>query len=666
MDISGDATDPKQNLKASDSGERSEMVKRGAVTENPFFKKHGAAKAKRRASSSRLQLADDWGIALDKSARDALAVTRNEMEQLRISDGNEHSTAATKSSLSFPRRRSTQILELKFEIIGSLSAEKKGFTLRIAKNLLTSDLLMLVADKIETPANHLSLLHGDRALLLHQTVKDNGVGIGTNPKSKVVQVQRANEKWFAPKHSVVRPLRDNPDYDKVIRDFTKKTLDRARQSVKRLNDASTKMRDDEEAEKPAARDVDDNMLFLVLDELCSKQGRELLLYDDTDAKQQKAIASSRRDLPRSRDVGLLDDTDHSFMLQELFAKENENIDDIMVTFESTEGIVKGPASGKDFDKMNQTEKKNLEDAFRELLQTAFKDGTIKCDSLAHFDDTYFRSLPLTIKAGSVKFTFSAKGWTKMMKQQVVKLANWFYTKFPRTFQTVKIHPLFRQLKLNINTFDARGDQCKGFDGLDWEIGPTGNKRTYFQPNGELKWRRWGLNVLGKFPDGDGWLRPFQDEKNWWRAYHGTDTNGVKGIASGAGKPKAFRPSSGGKLGPGVYVSPHLEYCTFRYSQVVTLKHSSGKDARRIVVIFQCAVNPSGLLKEGWPMGSGTGSKKLDDYVKTRYKGQNSEWTFKSEDVRPYGILMCNVDFLEDTYPGAKVGGWKTKTDVEYS
>ena len=75
-------------------------------------------------------------------------------------------------------------------------------------------------------------------------------------------------------------------------------------------------------------------------------------------------------------------------------------------------------------------------------------------------------------------------------------------------KSLKVHPLL---------FRPKG--CKTFDhGGTFQIGPTGTEKTYKQPTG---WTRYGLKVLGKYPDGDRWSAPFMDDKNWYRVYHGT-------------------------------------------------------------------------------------------------------------------------------------------------
>ena len=123
--------------------------------------------------------------------------------------------------------------------------------------------------------------------------------------------------------------------------------------------------------------------------------------------------------------------------------------------------------------------------------------------------------------GSWNFKSLAKGWTKLMKDKLVEAAAWFFTHFQKNGVAIKTHPLFTDAHIDIARFDPTGDKDES-EGLDWEVGPAGDKEMYFQPATDQMWRRFGLAVLGKFANGDAWLHPFQDPGNWWRAYHGTD------------------------------------------------------------------------------------------------------------------------------------------------
>jgi hypothetical protein len=212
--------------------------------------------------------------------------------------------------------------------------------------------------------------------------------------------------------------------------------------------------------------------------------------------------------------------------------------------------------------------------------------------------------------------------------------------------TVAVHPLFTTCHIDINIFDPLGNKSN-FTGTNFEVGPSGNKKTYYQPAGNQQWARFGLKVLGKFSDGDKWLHPFQDQGNWWRAYHGTDRNRFRDIARAAPvDPEAIHPRRT-TLGTGVNVSPHLEYAATNSSKVCQISGVS------YVVVFQCCVKPGELRREGYP-----GDRRSDHpaalrrIFESRYSDQTSEWLFESQHVRPYGVLIGRVDTLNPLYGGA--------------
>lgn len=126
--------------------------------------------------------------------------------------------------------------------------------------------------------------------------------------------------------------------------------------------------------------------------------------------------------------------------------------------------------------------------------------------------------------------------------------------------------------------------------------------------------RYGLKVLGKYPDGDSWLHPFRNKDNWWRGFHGTNMS--KAIAD-----EGFKASTGGKLGPGVYVSPFLAYACGYSRGGISVETTSGK--KRFDIVLQLAVRPNSVMREGYP----------------NQDGENQEWTANPKDVRPYGLLI---------------------------
>jgi hypothetical protein len=164
-------------------------------------------------------------------------------------------------------------------------------------------------------------------------------------------------------------------------------------------------------------------------------------------------------------------------------------------------------------------------------------------------------------------------------------------------------------------------------------------RHYRLPHG---WVRIGLLVRGKYAgpggpaaaDADRWLGPFNDSNPglWHRAYHGTDRAGLLGIV-GSG----FRPSVRGKLGPGVYVTPHVEYAGDNYTATHAVRFSDGM-TRTYRCVVMCAVRPGSIVREGIP-----------GLPQSEFPGENSEWVVcDAAAVRPYGILVKEIDLTPVT------------------
>eukprot|EP00296_Roombia_truncata_P002627 JP438642.1.p1 GENE.JP438642.1~~JP438642.1.p1 ORF type:complete len:128 (+),score=1.62 JP438642.1:1-384(+) len=116
--------------------------------------------------------------------------------------------------------------------------------------------------------------------------------------------------------------------------------------------------------------------------------------------------------------------------------------------------------------------------------------------------------------------------------------------------------------------------------------------------------------------------------NWYRGYHGTSIDVAKPIYE-----DGFKPSSWGKLGPGVYVSPHLEYA-LNYARSYKAKIQTQKGLKEFFIIIQVGVRPGSIEDEGYG-GSWTTEK-----LQKRYGKEPSEWVIpEPADVRPYGVLI---------------------------
>ena len=284
--------------------------------------------------------------------------------------------------------------------------------------------------------------------------------------------------------------------------------------------------------------------------------------------------------------------------------------------------------------------------------------------------------------GEIKVEFSARGWTRKQRQKIDEAAAWFFTILPVCFISLDTHPLFQQCTLDAASFEESGE-CNQFSGTEHAIGANdkGEKgETYYEPARQQQWWRFGLKALGRYDGGDAWLQPFGDAANWWRVYQGIEHTALQGVANLVNADGEDTGECGApKLGHGVYVTPHLEYCAAGNSGMAELEDSPNHETRRYTILFQSAARPGARLKRGFPGtyrdGPGTanpwmelvrGSNKnmLRSLFSGRYHGADSEWVFDEDDIRPCNILIANAAHLE-TVLGVRCGlGWVPKPKLQ--
>ena len=99
-------------------------------------------------------------------------------------------------------------------------------------------------------------------------------------------------------------------------------------------------------------------------------------------------------------------------------------------------------------------------------------------------------------------------------------------------------------------------------------------RRYYRPIG---WKRFALKVAGQYGN-DDWLAA--DNSGWIVAYHGTEEVNCNPITA-----NGFAISSHGAYGPGVYVSPLIDFAS-AYARPVTLTNGL-----KVVVVLQNRIKP---------------------------------------------------------------------------
>jgi hypothetical protein len=203
-------------------------------------------------------------------------------------------------------------------------------------------------------------------------------------------------------------------------------------------------------------------------------------------------------------------------------------------------------------------------------------------------------------------------------------------RFPQ-FDCAKIHPLFNRPTFDISCFDERGNKTFPNQVDTYDIGPSGHTQCYRQP---ARWTRFGLNVMKRYEDGDHWLDPFRDNRNWYRAYHGTKnakTIDFTGLLDDLDPKYAcfdalsniykngFCKARVTAHGPGVYCSPNPEFIEDHYAGSVEIDTQQGR--KRYKCMLQVAVNPHGVFI----------TNHKDIWVAS-----------EPEHIRPYGILIKEV------------------------
>lgn len=139
--------------------------------------------------------------------------------------------------------------------------------------------------------------------------------------------------------------------------------------------------------------------------------------------------------------------------------------------------------------------------------------------------------------------------------------------------------------------------------------------------------RYGIKVLNKYPDGDGWIgaKGTPTSNEWPVAYHGTAEKNVLDILrDGLDINKCVRFA----FGQGIYCSPDPK-TAIQYGQNYTY-HGPDGSTKDYKLILQCRVNPA-KLKVVAKCVLPTVSAKSDYWIVPDGSG-----------IRPYGI--CAYDY----------------------
>jgi ribosomal protein S27AE len=198
---------------------------------------------------------------------------------------------------------------------------------------------------------------------------------------------------------------------------------------------------------------------------------------------------------------------------------------------------------------------------------------------------------------------------------------------------IKKHKLFTYCKLSLESLDPRGNF--NFVNHSVENHIRGGFK-YFQP---LTWKRYGIKVIGRYPDDpeDKWITMDNSPTEWAVGFHGLRNfrdlppineiinNSLKTDGSGQVHEKKICTKTGVICGKGAYLTNHIEvaegYC-----------HSVDFNNKKYIVAFQCRLKPDKIKIP---------EKKGDEIEKRNDPDWNNDYWIinESRDIRPYGILL---------------------------
>jgi hypothetical protein len=148
-----------------------------------------------------------------------------------------------------------------------------------------------------------------------------------------------------------------------------------------------------------------------------------------------------------------------------------------------------------------------------------------------------------------------------------------------------IHPSFLYMRIDGSSFNQTYNRDYSVDANC----PKNEKRAGQPYNPPRGWYRYGMNVNGKFDNGeDTWLGMENVKGEWCVAYHGTKHSNVKSISS---SPLRVGPRS--SYGRGIYCSPYPCEAEYYCSDIFNL-NIKGEGIVGFKYMFMCRVNVSNI------------------------------------------------------------------------
>ncbi|CAE8634497.1 unnamed protein product, partial [Polarella glacialis] len=172
---------------------------------------------------------------------------------------------------------------------------------------------------------------------------------------------------------------------------------------------------------------------------------------------------------------------------------------------------------------------------------------------------------------------------------------------------------------------------------------------YEVPSG---WKRFALNVRGKYPDGDTWMQMDGKPGEWAVAYHGTKFDAVPKIIRGGFK---IGPRQGAEwcklsdtrtsrpIGKGIYCTPNLKVveCYANGEEAQTGTPPVKIEGHTLFFVLQCRVRPGAI-------------RRPNNHVYTKTNNDEEvmgidgvfEWVVEDPaDIRPYAVLIRDKESI---------------------
>ncbi len=211
---------------------------------------------------------------------------------------------------------------------------------------------------------------------------------------------------------------------------------------------------------------------------------------------------------------------------------------------------------------------------------------------------------------------------KLNHVSTTKRRDLFHYMVPEQYD-YKLEPALTFLQLQQSDFEPRYN--RPYPNAKTE---TRGGRPYYHPQG---WFRHALRVIDKYQGDEVWLGMNNSPGEWAVAYHGTKSDGARGIvdqgllhrfvSADVCEPEAKRQYPGIPNVKGLYVATHCEGGASGYAYSFKVKESSGV-TRNYQIVFQCRVQPGKFTEHTGPVRVGTAWRVFDEKA-----------------IRPYGLLL---------------------------